>query len=73
MKKLFLIAGCLFMLGACAGTSDSEIVAQQPLTEIYKNAYAEFNDENYDVAAAEFQKAESQDCRMSVRDCCRAG
>ena len=60
MKKLFLLAICAFVFGGCAGTSDNEIVAQQPLVDIYKNAYDEFNDENYDMAAAEFQKAESQ-------------
>lgn len=59
MKKLFAIFGATVLLGACAGT-DTEIVTQQPLNEIYKNAYAEFNDENFEVAATEFAKAESQ-------------
>ena len=59
MKKLFAIFGATALLGACAGT-DTEIVTQQPLNEIYKNAYAEFNDENFEVAATEFAKAESQ-------------
>lgn len=49
----------LAVLGGCAGT-DNEIVADKTLPEIYKTAYAEFNDENYDAAAAEFLKAESQ-------------
>lgn len=59
MKKLFAIFGATALLGACTGT-DTEIVTQQPLNEIYKNAYAEFNDENFEVAATEFAKAESQ-------------
>jgi len=59
MKKLFAIFGATALLGACAGT-DTEIVTQQPLNEIYKNAYAEFNDENFEVAATEFAKVESQ-------------
>lgn len=60
MKKLFALLLCANLLGACAGTSDNEIVAQMPLADIYKTAYDEFNDENYEVAAMEFQKAESQ-------------
>ena len=60
MKKLFMLLACVWMLGACAGTSDDEIVAQIPLADIYKNAYAEFNEEHYEMAAVEFQKAESQ-------------
>ena len=60
MKKLFAIFGATAMLGACAGTPDTEIVVQQPLNEIYKKAYDEFNDENYEIAATEFAKAESQ-------------
>ncbi|MBQ8729127.1 MAG: outer membrane protein assembly factor BamD, partial [Alphaproteobacteria bacterium] len=47
------------VLGGCAGT-DNKIVTDKTLPEIYKTAYAEFNDENYDAAAAEFLKAESQ-------------
>lgn len=60
MKKIFMLALCAGILSGCAGTSDSEIVAQQPLTDIYQTAYKEFNDENYEVAAIEFQKAETQ-------------
>ncbi|MBP3340507.1 MAG: outer membrane protein assembly factor BamD [Alphaproteobacteria bacterium] len=59
MKKHWAIIGMLAVLGGCAGT-DNEIVADKTLPEIYKTAYAEFNDENYDAAAAEFLKAESQ-------------
>lgn len=60
MKKIFAIFGATALLTACAGTKDSEIMVQKPLEEIYKNAYAEFNDENYEVAASEFAQAESQ-------------
>ena len=60
MKKLFILMTCCGIVCGCAGTSDDEIVAQQPLSEIYATAYEEFNDKNYEVAALEFQKAESQ-------------
>lgn len=59
MKKLILMIITAATLGACAG-SDNEIVAQEPLTEIYKNAYAELEDKDYEAAAKEFLKAESQ-------------
>lgn len=59
MKKLVIIFGLTAMLAACAGT-DNEIEVMQPLNEIYKNAYDEFNDENYEEAAQEFTKAENQ-------------
>ena len=58
-KKLFIAIGLVATLAACAG-SDTEIAAIQPLDEIYKTAYAEFNDEDYESAAAEFTKAETQ-------------
>lgn len=59
IKKIFLILIATTALAACAGT-DNEIVPQRPLNEIYKNAYAEFNDENYETAASEFLQAENQ-------------
>ena len=59
MKKQIALLGILAILAGCAG-SDNEIVAEQSLPEIYANAYAEFNDENYEIAATEFAKAESQ-------------
>ena len=59
MKKHFALFCLLGALCGCAG-SDNEIVADKSLAEIYATAYAEFNDENYDVAATEFLKAESQ-------------
>ena len=59
MKKHFALFCLLGALCGCAG-SDNEIVADKSLAEIYATAYAEFNDKNYDVAATEFLKAESQ-------------
>lgn len=60
MKKIFMLFACAGLLMACAGASDNEIVAEMPLPEIYQNAYNEFNEENYEMAALEFQKAETQ-------------
>lgn len=59
MKKHFIWLSILAMLAGCAGT-DNEIVAEQPLADIYASAYAEFNEENYEEAAMEFLKAETQ-------------
>ena len=59
MKKQMALIGILAILAGCAGT-DNEIVADQTLPEIYKQAYTEFNDENYEQAAMEFLKAETQ-------------
>ena len=58
MKKLFIMFVFTGVLMGCA--SDKEIVAEIPLPEIYANAYSEFNDENYEAAATEFLKAETQ-------------
>ena len=52
MKKHFALFCLLGALCGCAG-SDNEIVADKSLAEIYATAYAEFNDENYDVAATD--------------------
>lgn len=59
MKKQIALMGILAILAGCTG-SDNEIVAEQSLPEIYTNAYAEFNDENYEEAAMEFLRAETQ-------------
>ena len=59
MRKQILLLITSALLAGCAG-SDNEIVPEQQLSEIYKNAYMEFNDENYEEAAAEFLKAETQ-------------
>lgn len=59
MKKHFVLLAVLGTLAGCAGT-DTEIVAEQNLGDIYKSAYAEFNDENYEEAAMKFLQAENQ-------------
>ena len=59
MKKLVVLLIIGAVLTGCAGT-DNEIVADLPVADIYKNAYAELNDENYEQAAIEFLKAETQ-------------
>ena len=58
MKKIFMLFCVAAVLASCGGKS--EIDPQLPLAEIYANAYAEFNDENYEAAATEFLKAETQ-------------
>ena len=59
MKKLVLLSVLMVMLAGCAGTNDT-VVTDLPLSDIYAKAYTEFNDENYEEAAAEFLKAETQ-------------
>ena len=59
MKKLVLLSVLMVMLAGCAGTNDT-VVTDLPLSDIYAKAYAEFNDDNYEEAAAEFLKAETQ-------------
>ncbi len=59
MKKTIMMLTGAVMLTACAG-GKSEIEPQRSLHDIYETAYAEFNDGDYDVAAAEFLKAENQ-------------
>ncbi len=59
MKKQIALLSILVALTGCAGT-DKDIAIDMSLPEIYKNAYAEFNDENYEEAAMEFLKAETQ-------------
>ncbi len=59
MKKVFVFLFVALLLVGCAGT-DNEIVVDQALPDIYATAYAEFNDKNYEQAAAKFLKAETQ-------------
>lgn len=59
MKKLFALFAVVSVLAGCGGT-DNKITPEQPLTEIYENAYREFNKKHYDLAAQEFLKAETQ-------------
>ncbi len=58
MKKIFMTLCLVATLAACGG--DTKIAQEQPLTEIYATAYEHFNDEEYDQAAAEFLRAETQ-------------
>ena len=59
MKKQIALLVILTILTGCAGSGD-KITTEQSLPEIYANAYAEFNDENYEEAALEFLRAETQ-------------
>ena len=56
-NKIFLI-GLAAVLTACASTN--EVPVERSLPEIYESAYAEFNDKDYEEAAAEFLHAETQ-------------
>ncbi len=58
MKKVFLVFCGLAVLAGCA--SDKKIVPDQPLTEIYDEAYTAFNKKDYDKAAEKFALAETQ-------------
>ncbi|MCQ2599592.1 MAG: outer membrane protein assembly factor BamD [Alphaproteobacteria bacterium] len=58
MKKIFFILCTAATLTGCGGKSN--VTVDQPLSEIYANAYHEFEKHNYDVAASEFQRAETQ-------------
>ena len=58
-KKFLAVIGTAAMLAGCAGT-DNDIMVERSLPEIYKSAYAELNDEDFDVAATEFLQAETQ-------------
>ena len=59
MKRLALMLCALGILAGCNGTS-AKVVPEQPLTEIYEEAYAEFNKKHYDTAAEKFALAETQ-------------
>ena len=58
MKKLILAFCALGILAGCS--SDTKIVVDQPLTELYDEAYTEFNKKHYDKAAEKFTAAEAQ-------------
>ncbi|MCR5194533.1 MAG: outer membrane protein assembly factor BamD [Alphaproteobacteria bacterium] len=58
MKKLFLLCFPAFLLTACS--NDKEIVTQQPLEEIYSEAYSQFEREHYETAAEKFLLVETQ-------------
>lgn len=54
-----MLCGVLAVLAGCAG-GDTEIVADMPLADIYKSAYDNFNDGDYEQAAMDFLRAETQ-------------
>ena len=58
MKKVFFVLCTVTLLSGCA--SHNKIVADQPLTDIYDEAYEEFNRKNYDIAAEKFASVENQ-------------
>ena len=55
MKKYLLLAVCALLFAACKG---DKILPEQPLDEIYTEAYRQFDRRNYKQAAEEFQNAE---------------
>lgn len=59
MKKILMLLCVATAVAGCAGT-ETKIPSEQSLPDIYAAAYAQFNDENYDAAAAEFLRAETQ-------------
>lgn len=58
MKKLVFGLCALAILSGCA--SDTKIVPEQQLDEIYSEAYTQFNKKNYEEAAEKFILAETQ-------------
>lgn len=58
MKKLIFALCAVVIMSGCA--SDKKIVADQPLNDIYDEAYAAFNKKDYDKAAEKFIMAETQ-------------
>ena len=59
MKRLVFALCALVVLAGCNG-SGVPVTQEQPLADIYEEAYAEFNKEHYDVAAEKFSLAETQ-------------
>ena len=58
MKKIILLFCVVSTLYACGG--GEEIKSERPLSDIYTDAYKEFNKKDYEEAAELFQTAESQ-------------
>ena len=56
MKKIFFIGS---ILAGCAGDAQ-KIVPQEPITDLYDAAYAEFEDKDYDDASEKFLTVETQ-------------
>ncbi len=59
MKKLFLPLLLVMALVGCNGDAD-KIITNQSITEIYDEAYGEFDKKNYDDAAEKFMRVETQ-------------
>ncbi|MCR4917444.1 MAG: outer membrane protein assembly factor BamD [Alphaproteobacteria bacterium] len=59
MKKIFLL-GLIGVLMAACSDKDGEIIVQQPLNEIYDEAYDQFERGHYETAAEKFLSVETQ-------------
>ena len=59
MKKLFLPLLLGIAVAGCSGDAD-KIITNKSITELYDDAYGEFEKENYDDAAEKFQMVETQ-------------
>ena len=59
MKKIFFATMIGATLAGCAGDAQ-KIVPQEPLSDLYDAAYAEFEDKDYDDAAEKFLAVETQ-------------
>ena len=59
MKKLFLPLLLGLAVAGCSGDAD-RIITNKLITELYDDAYGEFEKENYDDAAEKFQMVETQ-------------
>lgn len=59
MKKILMLIAVCGLVAGCGG-GETKIAPEQPLDEIYTQAYNEFNKKNYDAAAADFLRAETQ-------------
>lgn len=58
MERLLILALAAGLLSACTGGKKVDV--EQPLTQIYEQAYHQFNKKHYDKAATEFLRAENQ-------------
>jgi len=57
MKKIIIFCALAGILVGCGGT---EIEPEKSMSELYTEAYAEFNDGDYESAAELFERAESE-------------
>ena len=58
MKKLFFALCAVGVLAGCS--SETKVVADQPLSDIYDEAYTEFNKKHYEKAVEKFNLVETQ-------------